>query len=103
MTTTVWTTDRVDLSSASGTALKAAARFWAAVILLGQLLFAFEVASFYGMAALRGASARAWSKHITHGYVPGDYLGNFVVFMHLASAPIIIFAGLIQLFPQIRE
>lgn len=103
MTTTVWTTERVDLNSASGTALKAAVRFWSAVILLGQLLFAFEVASFYGMAALRGASARAWSKHVTHGYVPGDFLGNFVVFMHIASAPIIILAGLIQLFPQIRE
>jgi tetratricopeptide (TPR) repeat protein len=55
------------------------------------------------MAALRGASARAWSKHITHGYVPGDFLGNVAVIMHLASAPIIILAGLIQLFPQIRE
>ncbi|MGH9423445.1 MAG: DUF2306 domain-containing protein, partial [Thermoanaerobaculia bacterium] len=85
------------------TALRVAVRFWSAVIVLGQLAFAFSAASFYGMATLRGAGARAWSKHITHGYVPGDFLGNFAVIMHLASAPIIILAGLIQLFPQIRE
>ncbi|MGH7486985.1 MAG: DUF2306 domain-containing protein, partial [bacterium] len=103
MTTTVWTTDRADFNSASMTALRVAVRFWSAVIVLGQLAFAFSAASFYGMATLRGAGARAWSKHITHGYVPGDFLGNFAVIMHLASAPIIILAGLIQLFPQIRE
>ena len=98
MTTTVWTTDRVDLNSAAGTALKAAVRFWSAVIVLGQLVFAFEVASFYGMATLRGTAAQALRKHITHGWIPGDFLGNFAIILHLSSAPIIILAGLIQLF-----
>lgn len=103
MTTTVWTTDRVDLNSAAGTALKAAVRFWSAIIVLGQLVFAFEVASFYGMATLRGTAAQALRKHITHGWVPGDFFGNFAVVLHISSAPIIILAGLIQLFPQIRQ
>jgi uncharacterized membrane protein len=91
------------LKNIADTALKTAVRFWFAVVVIGQLIFAFAVASFYGIAAARGSSARAWSGHITHGYVPGDTLGNFAVFMHLFSAPIVILAGMIQLVPKIRE
>jgi uncharacterized membrane protein len=83
--------------------LKAAVWFWFAVMVIGQFIFAFSVASFYGIAAMRGRSAAAWSGHITHGYVPGDVLGNFAVAMHLFSAPVVILAGLMQLIPQIRE
>ena len=83
--------------------LNAAVRFWFAVTILGQLVFAFSTASYFGMAAIRGDSARAWSKHITHGYVPGDTLGNFAVMMHIISAVVVILAGILQLIPQIRE
>jgi uncharacterized membrane protein len=94
---------RGSLKNIADTALKGAVRFWFGVMVIGQLIFAFAVASFYGMAAARGSSARAWSGHITHGYVPGDIVGNFAVFMHLLSAPIVILAGMIQLIPQIRS
>ena len=89
-------------SWASG-AVTGAVRFWFAITVVGQLVFAFTVASFYGMAAVRGNSAAAWSGHITHGYVPGDIMGNFAVATHLFSAVIVILAGMLQLIPTIRE
>jgi tetratricopeptide (TPR) repeat protein len=85
-----------------GTALKAATRFWFLVFFTGQMLFAFTVASFYGHAAVRG-DFEAWNKAMTHGYRPGDTLGNLAVAIHLLSAVIIILAGTIQLIPQVRN
>lgn len=87
----------------AATTLKIAVRFWFGVIVIGQLIFAFEVASFYGMAALRGTTQQAWSKHFTHGYVPGDTMGNLAIAVHLISAVIVILAGMLQLVPQIRN
>jgi tetratricopeptide (TPR) repeat protein len=94
---------RHSLQNCADTALRAAVRFWFVVTVIGQLVFAFTVASFYGIAAVRGDSQQAWSKSITHGYVAGDTLGNFAVATHLFSAVIVILAGTIQLIPQIRE
>lgn len=96
-------TNRLEMNSIGDIALKAAVRFWIAVTAIGQLVFAFTVASFYGMAAARGTSPQAWSGHITHGYVPGDTMGNFAVGTHLFSAAIVILAGMLQLVPQIRN
>ena len=96
-------TNRLEFSSVADTALKAATRFWIGVTVIGQLMFAFTVASFYGIAAMRGNTAAAWSKNITHGYVPGDTVGNLAVATHLFSAAVIILAGMMQLIPQIRE
>ncbi|MGA8869480.1 MAG: hypothetical protein WB510_21065 [Candidatus Sulfotelmatobacter sp.] len=62
---------RRSLQDFADTALKATVRFWFGVTVIGQLLFAFTVASFYGMAVVRGNSAAAWSAHFTHGYIPG--------------------------------
>jgi uncharacterized membrane protein len=82
--------------------LKVATRFWFLVVLIGQSVFAFSVASFFGLPALRG-DFHGWSKHITHGHIPGDTMGNFAVAMHLFSAVVIILAGVFQLVPQIRN
>ena len=95
-------TNPLELSSVADTVLKAAARFWFVVVLIGQLVFAFTVGSFYGLSALRG-DFHGWSKSITHGHVTGDTVGNFAVAMHLASAVVIILAGVFQLIPQIRN
>jgi tetratricopeptide (TPR) repeat protein len=103
MSTAVWTIPGVNLESAAEKALKAAARFWFGVTVIGQLIFAFAVASFFGMAALRGNSAIAWSKHFTHGYIPGDTPGNLAIALHLISAVVINLAGMLQLVPQVRE
>ena len=100
MSTAVWA-HRQEVDSLADGALKAATRFWVAVVVIGQFAFAFTVASFYGLTALRG-NFHAWSKSITRGLVPGDSMGNLAVAIHLTSAVIIILAGMLQLIPQIR-
>jgi tetratricopeptide (TPR) repeat protein len=101
MGTAVWT-NRLELNSVADVALKAAVRFWFAVAVIGQLLFASTVASFYGLAAVRG-NFQMFNKFMSHGYIPGDRVGNVVVAVHLMSAVIIILAGMLQLVPQIRN
>ena len=93
-------TNRLELGSVADTALKAAARFWFVVTVIGQLIFAFTVASFYALTALRG-DYHKWN--FTNGYVPGFSMGNTAVIMHVASAAIIMLAGAVQLVPQVRN
>jgi uncharacterized membrane protein len=95
-------TNRLELTSFADTALKAAARLWFVVTVFGQLVFAFAVASFYGLTALRG-DYHAWSKFISRGHVSGDTMGNFAVAMHVTSAVVVMLAGAIQLVPQVRN
>ena len=92
---------RHSLEAYAGSALKAATRFWFLIFFTAQLLFAFTVASFYGLAAVRG-DFQAWNKSMPHGYVPGDRVGNLAVAIHLVSAVVVILAGTIQLIPQVR-
>ena len=93
-------TNRLELSSVANSALKAAARFWFVVTIAGQLMFAFAVASFYGLTALRG-DYHGWK--ISNGFVPGVTKGNWAVAIHLTSAAAIMLAGAIQLVPQVRN
>lgn len=95
-------TNRLALDSVAETALKTAARFWFAVAIVGQLVFGFTVASFYGMAAVRG-DVHAWSRFMSHGLVAGDTAGNLAVAFHVSSAAIIMLAGALQLIPQVRS
>lgn len=83
-------------------ALKAAAGFWFVVAVLGQLVFAFAVASVYGLSAARG-NWQQWNRTMTHGYAPGHPMKNLVVAIHLGSAVIILLSGAIQLIPQVRR
>jgi tetratricopeptide (TPR) repeat protein len=92
----------LDLGSLANRALNLATRFWFVVLLIGQLIFAFSVASFYGLTAWRGNFA-VWNKVLAHGYLPGDRIGNLVLVAHIVSAVFIILAGLLQLLPQIRS
>ena len=93
-------TNRLELDSVADTALKVASRFWFGVTVIGQFVFAFAVASFYGLTALRG-DYHAWK--ITHGYVPGATKGNLAVVIHLATAVAVMLAGAIQLVPPVRN
>ena len=99
MSTAVLTT-RLELSSIAEATLKAATSFWFVVTIVGQLVFAFAVASFYGLTALRG-DYHGWK--ISRGFVPGVTSGNWAVAMHLGSAAVIMLAGAIQLIPQVRN
>jgi hypothetical protein len=82
-------------------ALKLSAGFWFVVAVLGQLLFAFTVAVFYGGAAGRG-DFEAWNRRLTHGYVAGDRMGNIVTAIHIFAAAIIMVSGALQLVPTVR-
>jgi uncharacterized membrane protein len=82
--------------------LKAAAAFWFIVVVLGELIFATTVASFYGLTAARG-NWQQWNKSMSHGYTPGRPIANLVVAIHLVSAVIILLSGAFQLIPLIRR
>ena len=90
---------RIELGSVADTALKAAARFWFGVTVIGQLAFGFAVASFYSLTSMRG-DYHGW--RFTNGFIPGVTQGNLAVVLHLISAAIIMLAGAIQLVPQVR-
>ena len=93
-------TPRLELDSLAGGALKAAARLWFVVTVIGQAVFAVATASFYGLTALRG-DYHGW--RITQGHVAGNRMGNSAVAMHLIAAVLIMLAGAIQLVPQVRS
>jgi Predicted membrane protein (DUF2306)/Tetratricopeptide repeat len=101
MSTAVWT-NRLELNSLADTALKAAARFWFVVAVIGQFAFAFTVASFYGLTALRG-NLLAWNKVLLRGYVPGATMDNAALIGHILFATLISVAGALQLIPRIRN
>jgi uncharacterized membrane protein len=93
-------TNRLELTSVANTALRAATRFWFGVTVVGQLVFGFAVASFYGLTALRG-DYHGWT--ITNGHMPGITKGHWAVAAHLATAATIMLAGAVQLVPQVRN
>ena len=89
-------------TSIAEAALPTAARLWYLTAVVGQLVFAFAVASFYTSAAVRGNFA-AWNRFMPHGHVAGDTVGNVAVGVHLFAAVFIILSGAIQLVPQLRQ
>jgi len=96
-------TNRFELStSVADWALDAAAKFWFVVALVGQFTFAFSVASFYGLTALRGDFG-AWNRVLFRGLVPGAAMSNTALAGHILFAALISFAGALQLIPRIRE
>ena len=93
--------NRLDLGEIASRALKIAVRSWFVVTVIGQWVFAFAVAAFYGLTALRG-DYHLWGKFITHGHVAGDTAGNFAVDMHVLAAVVVMSLGSLQLVPRIR-
>jgi hypothetical protein len=72
------------------------------VALVGQFAFAFSVASFYGLTALRG-NFQAWNKILAHGYEAGATMGNAALAGHILFATVISIAGALQLIPGVRN
>jgi uncharacterized membrane protein len=83
-------------------ALNGAATVWSGAAILGQLLFAFYVAVFYGGAILRGAPGE-WNKVLPHGYIAGDTAGNAALGTHMLFAVVIMVCGALQLLPRLRS
>ena len=82
-------------------ALKNVAIFWFLTAAVGQLIFVYYMAAFYGRTALEG-NWGAWTKTLIHGIIPNDLIGNIAVVSHLILSFIITVGGLLQLIPQIR-
>lgn len=81
--------------------LTKSATIWFALAVIGQWIFAFYVATFYGKTTLRG-DFEAWNRVLPHGYVPGETIGNLVVGLHLLFAVIMLVGAPLQMMPQIR-
>lgn len=79
-----------DLVRVADKALKAAARLWFLVAVIGQWIFVYYIMFFYGAAAAQGDSEALRQ-------IPGDSAGNFAMAMHLILAVIIIVGGPLQL------
>lgn len=82
-------------------ALHGAAKFWFIVAVIGQWIFAFYVATFYGGSAIQG-DFEHWNTVLPKGYVAGETMGNLAVAMHVFLAVIIIVGGPLQIIPQVR-
>ncbi|MDF7817174.1 DUF2306 domain-containing protein [Runella sp. MFBS21] len=76
-------------------------KLWFVLATIGQWIFAYYIASFYGKSSLAGDFEK-WNKVLPHGYVRGDGLGNTFVAAHVFFALIMVLGGPIQLIPQIR-
>ncbi|HSX49499.1 MAG TPA: DUF2306 domain-containing protein, partial [Cellvibrio sp.] len=81
--------------------LQLAANFWFVTAVFGQWLFASYLILFYGKTAVNG-EIHLWNAKLTHGYVPGDMIGNSAVIAHLLLAVVIMVAGPLQLIPKLR-
>ncbi|HET7105453.1 MAG TPA: DUF2306 domain-containing protein [Candidatus Acidoferrum sp.] len=101
MSTAVWTT-RLELSSVADKSLRAAARIWFVVALLGQFVFGISVAVFYGLTALRG-NLQAWNRILGRGIETGATMSNTALVGHILFATVITIAGALQLIPGIRN
>ncbi|KQC28778.1 DUF2306 domain-containing protein [Flagellimonas eckloniae] len=77
-------------------------QFWFIIAVLGQWIFAFYVAAFYGGAVMEGDFMR-WNRVLPHGYVEGQTMGNLAVAIHLLFAVIVMAGGPIQFVPQLRK
>ena len=90
-------------ASAGKTALNAAARLWFAAAVIGQGMFLFYIARFYGPSTLTG-NFQAWrlNKMLIKGYVAGDTAGNLAFGAHVLMAAVVTLGGTLQLLPQIR-
>jgi hypothetical protein len=92
----------LNLDSIADNALKASARLWFFVAVIGQLMLAAYVALFYGSTALQG-HIEAWNRVLTRGYIRGDSAGNAAMIVHLLAAVVLTVGGAILLIPQVRE
>jgi len=95
-------TPRLELDSFAENALKVAAKFWFVVAVAGQFAFAFTIASFYALTALRGGF-QAWNKVLIAQYSANSTMSNAAIVGHILFATLISIAGAFQIIPQIRN
>lgn len=82
--------------------LQGAAKLWFLVAVIGQLMFAYYIVSFYGGTALKG-DFEIWKTKLEHGIIENDIIGNFFLIAHLALAAYIVVGGMLQFIPQLQS
>ncbi len=82
--------------------LNVSAKFWFAIVLLGQAVFSFYIVAFYYTATFN-ANTEQFNEIMAAGYIEGDFWGNIAVIGHVLFAAIITVGGLLQLIPVIRS
>jgi uncharacterized membrane protein len=90
--------------NAGAKTLGAATMLWFIMTLIGQWVFLYYIAAFYGTPALSGDFA-AWNRHpmIDRPFRPHDIAATIAFGAHVTLALIIVFGGTLQLVPQIRQ
>ncbi|MEM9363721.1 MAG: DUF2306 domain-containing protein [Bacteroidota bacterium] len=83
-------------------ALTTSATIWFIAAVIGQWIFAFYVAAFYGGAAIDGNFMK-WNRVLPHGYIEGETMGNLAVAFHLLFAVIVMVGGPLQFSSKIRK
>lgn len=81
--------------------LNISVKTWFLVAVIGQYIFAYYIAVSYGSSAVTGDFDN-WNETLTHGYVPGETMGNFTLAAHLLIAAIITIGGPLQFVSEIR-
>lgn len=82
--------------------LKSSAAFWFITAMIGQWMFAYYIAVFYGGSTLAGDFEK-WNTVLYAGIVSGDLIGNLILGLHLLVALVITAGGPLQLMPQVRK
>lgn len=103
MTTVALSANAPPRESMAGRALSGAAQLWLLVAVIGQWVFFYYIARFYGPSTL-GGDFHAWTRNtnLIKGYVAGDGAGNLMFGAHALLAGIIAFGGALQLVPYLR-
>jgi MFS family permease len=86
----------------AGRALAISAALWWSVAIAGQMIFAAYVVVFYGGSAASHHLER-WSRVLSDGWVPGHFIGNATLAMHVFFAALVLASGGLQLLPVVRR
>jgi hypothetical protein len=83
--------------------LRGAVVAWFAAAVLGQWLFVYYIALFYGPSSLTG-HFETWTKNhaLIKGYVAGDTIGNVNFAVHALLAGYVALGGALQIVPRLR-
>lgn len=86
----------------AGKWLNYSARLWFVIMLVGQWIFVFYVAKYFGGSLFENGVDGMKETHLPHGYVDGDVFGNTAIAAHVMLAVIVIGLGPLQLIPRLR-
>lgn len=84
-------------------ALKTAGIIWFLIATIGQWIFVYYIAMYYGRKTLTGDYGTINDRGLISGYVDGDFIGNLLFLSHVLLAMVMIVGGTLQLTPPLRK